>query len=111
MMTYETMSNPGWARGALPGRMQALILAALFSGAATGALPPEVLEPEVTIEEFSNRTEEAYWVNQRRAAVKISPKHGAPYYIVDPDADGTYEMRRGGPDIDSKPSMWKVLQW
>jgi len=110
-MTYETMPNTGRAHGALAGRMQALIWAALLSGAATGASAPEVFEPEVTIEEFSNRTEEAYWVNQRRAAIKISPKHGASYYIVDPDADGTYEMRRGGRDIDNKPSMWKVMQW
>ena len=75
------------------------------------ALPPEVLEPEVTIEEFANRTEEAYWVNQRRAAIKVTPKHGSPYYLVDPDADNVYEMRRAGPDIDHKPSMWKVMSW
>ena len=110
-MTYETMPKTGWAREALAGRVPVVLFAARFGGAATGAVPPEVLEPEVTIEEFSNRTEEAYWVNQRRAAIKISPKHGVPYYIVDPDADGTYEMRRSGPDIDNKPNMWKVLQW
>ena len=48
MMTYETMPNTGRANGALAGCMQALILAALLSSAATGASTPEVFEPEVT---------------------------------------------------------------
>ena len=110
-MKYMAMPTSDNARFALTGRLQLLFWAAVLSGAVVAELPPEVLNPEVTIEEFSNRTEEAYWVNQRRAAIKVSPKHGAPYYLVDPDADGAYEMRRAGPDIDNKPSMWKVLQW
>jgi hypothetical protein len=110
-MKYMAMPASGNGRFALTDRLQLLFLAAVLSGTVVADLPPEVLNPEVTIEEFSNRTEEAYWVNQRRAAIKVSPKHGAPYYLVDPDADGAYEMRRAGPDIDHKPSMWKVLQW
>ena len=88
-----------------------LTLAGPVAVDVAAALPPEILEPEVTIEEFANRTEEAYWVNQRRAAIKVTPKYGSPYYLVDPDADNVYEMRRAGPDIDHKPSMWKVMSW
>lgn len=83
--------------------------AAVSQGAA--AVSVDELQTDVTIEEFANRTEEAYWVNQRRAAIKVTPRYGAAYYLVDPDADGVFEMRRGGADIDNKPSMWKVLSW
>ncbi len=111
-MNDKTMSQGVTLRSTPLALIRGLACVALLSGAAAAALPPEVLDPEVTIEEFSNRTEEAYWVNQRRAAIKVTPKYGgAPYYLVDPNADGAYEMRRGGPDIDHKPSMWKVLEW
>ncbi len=111
-MNYKIMPNRVTPRSISLARLWGLASVALLCGAAAAALPPEVLDPEVTIEEFSNRTEEAYWVNQRRAAIKVTPKYGgAPYYLVDPNADGAYEMRRGGPDIDHKPSMWKVLEW
>lgn len=85
--------------------------AALAPASAVAELPAEVLEPQVTIEEFANRSEEAYWYNQRKVAVKVTPRHGASYYLVDPDADGRFEMRRGGADIDVKPSMWKLSEW
>jgi len=83
----------------------------MLTASARAELPPEVLEPRVTIEEFANRSEEAYWYNQQKMAIKVTPKHGAPYYLVDPDADGLFEMRRAGPDIDVKPTMWKLSQW
>jgi len=84
---------------------------ALLAVCARAELPAEVLEPRVTIEEFANRSEEAYWYDQQKVAIKVTPKHGAPYYLVDPNADGAFEMRRAGPDIDVKPSMWKLSEW
>lgn len=97
------------ARGVL-GFLTACASIWLTAG-ARAELPAEVLEPRVTVEEFANRSEQAYWYNQRKLAIKVTPKHGAPYYLVDPDADGLFEMRRGGPDIDVKPTMWKLSEW
>ena len=88
-----------------------LLPLAVLPHGTSAEVPPEVLEPRVTVEEFANRSEESYWINQRPVAIKVTPRHGTPYYLVDPDANGQYEMRRGGIDIDSKPTMWKVLQW
>ncbi len=99
-------------RQTLPLALAAGSLLSLWAaGPVIAELPAEVLEPRVTVEEFANRSEEAYWVNQRRVAIKVTPKHGPSYYLVDQDANGMFEMRRGGPDIDSKPSMWKLTEW
>ncbi len=108
-MRRDMTNDAGGLRSVLVAGVLTLVGPVAVDVAA--ALPPEVLEPEVTIEEFANRTEEAYWVNQRRAAIKVTPKYGASYYLVDPDADNVYEMRRAGPDIDNKPSVWKVMSW
>ncbi|MCB1788143.1 MAG: DUF2782 domain-containing protein [Chromatiaceae bacterium] len=110
----ETRIGSGGFKRSAGACAQAILgggVAMLLAAAATAELPADVLEPSVTIEEFANRSEEAYWLNKRKAAIKVTPKHGSPYYLVDPDADGAYEMRRAGPDIDNKPSMWKLLQW
>lgn len=75
------------------------------------AASPDLWIPDIVVSEHANRTEEAYWQDNRPVAIKITPKFGAPYYIVDPDGDSEYEMRRGGTDIDVKPNNWKMLAW
>ena len=64
------------------------------------------LEPQVTILKRDNDTVEEYRVNGRLFAVKVTPPHGVPYFLMDIRGDGTM-MRQDGP---GDPGM-RVPQW
>ena len=73
----------------------------------------ELLEPTVEIsrDDDDNIIEE-YRFEGRVYMVKVTPKHGVPYYYMDDDGDGTLELS----DADSvrnpvKPAMWKIKEW
>ena len=65
------------------------------------ALPPppipdelaegETLEPEVTIRTTPGGTIEEYRVHGRLVRIKVIPRGGYPYYLVDADGDGYLE--------------------
>src|SRR6266571_6072704 len=60
--------------------------------------PPEIandpeLEPQITIVRRENETVEEYRVNGRLTMVKVTPRHGRPYYLVAGGADGTFIRR------------------
>jgi len=70
----------------------------------------EVIEPEVTIIESDEQKIEQYSVNGRIYMVKITPRGGAPYYLVDMDGDGDLEYRRN--DLDSmNVQQWRLFSW
>lgn len=78
-------------------------------------LPPEVQsgeipEPEVTITEREDRTVEQYSINGRLYMVKITPRKGPPYYLLDLDGDGLLDVRRDSPDNVSVP-QWVLFSW
>jgi hypothetical protein len=70
----------------------------------------EVLEPDVTIIESDEQKIEEYSVNGHVYMVKITPKGGAPYYLVDMDGDGDLEYHRS--DLDSmNVQQWRLFSW
>lgn len=85
------------------------------------ALPPSstgetddsrnIPQPEVTIIHRKDMRVEEYRVNGRLRYVKITPKKGKPYYLVDKDGDGDLETRHS--DLDGIPPIneWILLQW
>jgi hypothetical protein len=68
------------------------------------ALDP-ALEPQVTITTRGEDKVEEYRVNGQLYAVKVTPPHGVPYWLMDATGDGTM-MRR-----DSLDSGLRVPQW
>jgi len=68
-------------------------------------------EPEVNIIHRKNTTIEEYRINGRLRYVKITPKNGKPYYLVDKDGDGELETRHS--DLDGIPPIneWILLKW
>jgi hypothetical protein len=85
------------------------------------ALPPpsptgseEDLQPEVTIIRRQDRTIEEYSVNGQLYMIKVTPKRGRPYFLVDSDGNGNFDMQRvAGPDLEPRmliPS-WVLLRW
>ena len=60
--------------------------------------PPEVaadpeLQAQVTTIQRENETIEEYRVNGRLSMVKVTPRHGRPYYLI-ADARGGFVRRR-----------------
>lgn len=68
-------------------------------------------EPAVTIIHKDEATIEEYRVNGQLRYVKITPKKGKPYYLIDKDGDGQMESRHS--DLDGVPpiNQWLLLEW
>ncbi len=62
-------------------------------------------EPQVTITKQSEQTVEEYRVGGRLYMIKITPKHGHSYYLIDDRGDGRFARQEG---LDSGV---RVPQW
>ena len=75
------------------------------------SIDPSVIEPNVTIKKHGNRVEEEYSVNNNVYMIKITPSSGPPYYLVDPEGSGDYEMRRHAAGMDIRVPQWSLISW
>ena len=64
------------------------------------AIPPpppgmvaDDLEPQVTITKRGNDKVEEHRVNGKLYMMKITPRHGVPYYLIDEKGDGNWTPR------------------
>jgi hypothetical protein len=62
-------------------------------------------EPEVTITTEKDQTVEEFRANGKLYMIKITPKHGVPYYLVDDRGDGKFTRQ------ESLDSGLRVPQW
>ena len=68
------------------------------------AADPE-LEPQITTIQRENETIEEYRVNGRLSMVKVTPRHGRPYYLVADNANGGF-VRRDSLDSGLRVPLW-----
>lgn len=82
--------------------------------------PPEIpqqlqdgqpIEPEITIIHREEAVIEEYRVNGRMYMVKITPKVGPPYYLLDRDGDGRMESRMSEIYDDFVVPQWVIFSW
>ncbi|MDH5395676.1 MAG: DUF2782 domain-containing protein [Gammaproteobacteria bacterium] len=67
-------------------------------------------QPEVTIIRKKDTVIEEYRVHGRLRFVKITPRTGKPYYMVDTDGDGILETREN--NLANPPiNRWILLEW
>ncbi|MEK6708045.1 MAG: DUF2782 domain-containing protein [Pseudomonadota bacterium] len=68
------------------------------------------LEPQVTIIKRGEDTVEEYRSNGRLYMIKVTPRIGLPYYLIDNRGDGTFATRS---DMDQgiRPPMWVIHQF
>jgi hypothetical protein len=64
-------------------------------------------EPEVTITKEAEQTVEEYRANGKLYMIKITPKHGVPYYLVDDRGDGKF-VRQEGLDSGLRVPRWVI---
>ena len=70
----------------------------------------ELPQPEVKIIHREDRVVEEVSVNGRLRYVKITPRGGVPYYIVDTDGDGILDQQFN--NLDNPPiNQWILLRW
>jgi hypothetical protein len=50
-----------------------------------------------------------YRVQGQLQVVKVTPKRGAPYYLIDKNGDGRLDSSEGEGPVS--PVMWKIFQW
>ena len=65
------------------------------------------LEPPITIIKKTEQTVEEYRVAGKLYMIKIIPKVGPPYYLVDDRGDGTF-IRRENLDSGVRPPRWVI---
>jgi len=73
----------------------------------------ESLQPEINIIQRKDKTIEEYRVNGRLYKIKVTPKVGPAYYLVDSDGDGSFETRRASSDLepDLLIPQWVLFRW
>ncbi len=64
-------------------------------------------EPEVTIIKQTELTVEEYRAGGRLYMIKVTPKVGPPYYLVDQRGDGKF-ARQESLDTGFRPPQWVV---
>ncbi|MDH5218937.1 MAG: DUF2782 domain-containing protein [Gammaproteobacteria bacterium] len=97
--------------------MRYLLLLVIFSvSMAAGAADdprkiPEGFEPEVRIIDTGTGLVEEFRSSGRVYMIKVTPKKGRPYYLVDADGDGNMETHRS----ETAPRMlipsWVLFSW
>lgn len=65
-------------------------------------------EPDVTIRHDGDKTIQEYRVNGFLYAIKITPKHGKPYFLVRADGDSNF-IRSDQPDM--LIPQWEIFRW
>jgi hypothetical protein len=68
------------------------------------------LEPQVTIIRRDTETVEEVRIGGALRFVRVTPKHGRPYYLV-PDPSGAQFIRRESLDASVKVPMWVLFSW
>ncbi len=69
------------------------------------------LEPQVTIVKKKDMVVEEYRVGGKLYKIKVNPKIGKPYYMIDERGDGKFS-RQDGPDAaNMRPPRWVIFSF
>lgn len=76
--------------------------------------PADVLPPStgsVIIEDGSDDVISEFRINGELYMIRITPKKGTPYYLVDSDGDGQLETRWDDLASDLLIPAWVLMRW
>jgi hypothetical protein len=77
----------------------------------SGLSEEEELQPEVKITKRGEDIIYEYRVNNQLYMVKIVPRIGYPYYLVDQDGDGSLESRYSNLEPNLRVPSWIIYRW
>jgi hypothetical protein len=97
-------SLTAFAQKPVPGNLEPLPPPPAFN-AAPDAAPDDA--PEVTITKETEQTVEEYRAGGKLYMIKITPKHGVPYYLVDDRGDGKF-VRQESLDSGVRVPRWII---
>src|SRR5690606_23292808 len=100
-----------WKRDkGIMGSLKHLLLASVLVVVPLSGFAQEPVEgdPDVTIRQEGDSTVEEYRVNGFLYAVKVTPKHGKPYFLVRADGDSNF-VRSDNPDM--LIPAWEIFSW
>jgi hypothetical protein len=81
-------------------------------GAPAGTGADENLDmPQVTIRRTEGGLIQEYRINDKLYMVRIVPRKGIPYFLVDSDGDGDLETRYNDLDDGLAVPAWVILSW
>mgnify|MGYP001591452960 CR=1 FL=1 len=75
-----------------------------------GYEPTAGLEPEVTITTRGEDKAEEFRVGGKLYMIKVTPKHGVPYYLVDDKGGGGF-TRMDNPDVGLSVPQWVLFKF
>ncbi len=97
----------------LPSRVLAtvsLAITLIFLTNITLAEEPES-SGNVIIQDTKTDIVEELRINGQLYAIRITPKRGVPYYLVDSDGDGNLETRKNDTDPALLIPAWVIKRW
>lgn len=71
----------------------------------------EAVEPQVTIVQHEKETIEEYRIHNQLYMIKVTPKIGKPYYLVDTTGDGKLNTRRDTLGPKMVIPSWVIYRW
>jgi hypothetical protein len=91
--------------------LMATLAGVLLAGCATmGDDPTASLEgAEVTTRMVDGDQVEEYRVQGQLQVVKVTPRRGKAYYLIDRNGDGRLDSSKGEGPVS--PVMWKLFEW
>ncbi len=69
------------------------------------------LEPKVTIRHENGKEIEEYSIHGQVYMVKVTPKYGPPYYLVDTNGDGRLNARMSRLNPRIMVPQWVLFRW
>lgn len=66
---------------------------------------------EIIIQEKKDSRIQEFKSNGQVYMIKITPKKGFPYYLVDTDGDGILESRKNGMEPNLLIPSWVIFSW
>lgn len=67
-------------------------------------------EPEIRIRSEGDTTFEEYRRDGRVYMIRVKPRIGPPYYLIDNTGDGRF-LRHDGPLPNNAPAQWRIYQF
>lgn len=92
--------------------LKRLMLAAILIATPLAAMAADEApsaDPEVTIRQDGDKTIQEYRQNGFLYAVKVTPKHGKPYFLVRADGTSPNFIRSDQPDM--LIPQWEIFKW